>query len=132
VHRLQVMRLDAGRAQPMRAASVEPGTADQYGAAWTPAGDAITVGLEAAPSDRAGAVTLAVEDGGVTALAAPPRGFDLPLGWSSDGRALAARSFDGKSASAPGMETTVVVSTDGARRPVTGTGEIIVFGWVDA
>jgi hypothetical protein len=67
----------------------------------------------------------------VTALAAPARGFDLPLGWSSDGRALAARSFDGKSANAPGTETTVVVSTDGARRPVTGSGEIIVFGWVD-
>jgi len=131
VHRLQVMRLDGGRAQPVRAASVEPGAADQYGAAWTPGGDAITVGREATPSDRAGAVTLAVEDGGVTALAAPARGFDLPLGWSSDGRALAARSFDGKSANAPGTETTVVVSTDGARRPVTGSGEIIVFGWVD-
>jgi hypothetical protein len=131
VNRLHIVRLDQANTQPVRSPQ-QSMPADQYGAAWTPDGNAVTVGLEAAPGAPAGAVTLPVAGGETTSLPAPPRGFDRPLEWSPDGRTLAARSFDGNSASAPGTETTVVVSTDGARRPVTGSGEIIVFGWIDA
>jgi Tol biopolymer transport system component len=131
VNRLHIVRLDQANAEPVRT-PLQSAAADHYGAAWTPDGSAITVGIEAAAGTPAGAVTLPVAGGASTSLAAPPRGFDRPLEWSPDGSALAARSFDGNSASAPGTETTVVVSTDGERRPVTGSGDIIVFGWVDA
>jgi hypothetical protein len=69
--------------------------------------------------------------GGTPAALTPPaQGFDQPLAWDAAGDALAVRSFTGTSAANPGTETAVVVSTDGQRRPVTASGDILVFGWV--
>jgi hypothetical protein len=108
---------------------------EQLSPVWTPAGDGLTVGLEAFPDLSAAAVTLALDgtarDGaGEASLPAPPRGFDAPLGWSPDGRYLAARSFDGRDAFEPGRESLVVISPAGERATVAADSELIYIGWL--
>ena len=124
-YRLHVARLDG--AAPGRLGDDAAG--EQYGGAWRPAGDAVTVGQQPNGATGASAATLPLSGGAPTLLAAPPRGFDHPLTWSADGSALAVRSFDGTSAAAPGRESTAVI-VGGQRRVVSGPAEIIVFGWV--
>ena len=77
----------------------------------------------------AAAVTLSLDGGSELTLAGPERGFDAPLGWSPDGRYLAARSFDGSGSYAPGRESMVVISIDGVRLIVTARTELIFLGW---
>lgn len=124
-YRLHVARLDGSA--PGRLGADAAG--EQYGAAWRPAGDAVTVGQQPNGAPAASAATLPLSGSAPTLLTAPPRGFDHPLTWSADGSALAVRSFDGISAAAPGHETTAVI-VGGQRRVVSGPAEIIVFGWV--
>ncbi len=130
VHRLHVVRIEGVRVTPVPAAAAVPTSTDQYGAAWASDGSAVTVGREAAPDPRAGAIVVPLNGGQPVALAAPPRGFDRPLMWSADGKALVVHSFDGATANAPGTESTAVITSDGQRRVVTGSGDIIVFGWL--
>lgn len=123
-YRLHIARLDGSA--PTR---LGDGSGEQYGGAWRPNGDAVTVGQQPTTTPGASAATLPLSGGAPTLLTAPPRGFDHPLTWSGDGSALAARTFDGTSTAAPGRESTVVIAA-GQRRVVAGPAEIIVFGWL--
>lgn len=125
-YRLHVAKLTGGATSPTR---LGDGDTEQYGSAWRPNGDAVTAGQQPAANGYASAQTLPVANGSSTTLTPPPRGFDQPLGWSTDGTALAARSFDGTSSAAPGRETTIVIDA-GQRRVVSGRGDIIYFGWM--
>lgn len=127
VHRLHVVSTEDGR--PLDENRTSVATNEQFGPVWTPDGDAITVGQEAYPSTSAPAMTLS-GSGDAEPLPAPVAGFDVPLGWSPDGRYLVARSFDGVSAHEPGRESIVVISKEGARLPIEGRNEVIVIGWV--
>ena len=139
VHRVRVVGLRAGGdggAPELDA----PGAvlASQFSPVWTPDGGGLTVGVEAFPDERAAAVTIALGGDGApgggeggAALPAPERGFDAPLGWSPDGRWLAARSFDGSDASDPGRESLVVISPDGGTRAaIEASAELIWIGWL--
>ncbi|MDP6605626.1 MAG: hypothetical protein QF664_05140 [Dehalococcoidia bacterium] len=128
LQRLHVVSMTGGDAADV---SIRLATADsqQFAPVWDPAGGALTFGREPYPDATASAATLSLADGSVTALAAPERGFDAPLGWSPDGRYLAARSFDGRSAFEPGAESMVVISVDGQRHAVTAGSELIYIGW---
>ena len=127
VHRLRVVELVAGAVHGVAA---DAAAVEQFAPVWTPAGDGVTVGREAYPAANAAAVTLWLGGGRATSLAAPERGFDAPLGWSPDGRYLAARSFDGPGSFEPGRESMVVISTDRVRRAVTSRAEVIFLGWL--
>ncbi|MEE8422513.1 MAG: hypothetical protein V3S31_07025 [Dehalococcoidia bacterium] len=127
VQRLHVVSLSGGAVESVSAGD---GGAQQFAPVWDPAGVALTFGREPYPDATASAVTLQLADGSVTALAGPEQGFDAPLGWSPDGRYLAARSFDGRSAFEPGAESMVVISIDGERHAVTAGGELIYIGWM--
>jgi Tol biopolymer transport system component len=129
VHRLHVVSVDAAERMSGLGAG---GLVEQFSPVWTPAGDAVTVGREAYPAVTAAAVTLSLDGGSELALAAPERGFDAPLGWSPDGRYLAARSFDGPGSYEPGRESMVVISIDGVRRAVTARTELIFLGWLQS
>lgn len=128
VHRLRVVAIDGGEASAPAPPAALAG--DQFSPVWTPGGDGITVGRE--PGFGAGAppLTLSLGGGGAPALAAPGQGFDAPLGWSADGRYLAARSFEGRDASAPGRESLVVISSAGGRETVRAARELIFIGWL--
>ena len=136
VHRVWVVAL--GSEGEARAASPEqPGTvlSEQFSPVWTPDGRSLTVGVEAFPDITAAAVTLGIDgsadgDGVPRELPAPEQGFDAPLGWSPDGRYLAARSFDGRDASEPGRESLVVIAPGGERFAVTADSELIFIGWL--
>ena len=129
VHRLHVVAIADG----VELAAAGVGLAiegEQFSPVWTPAGDGITFGQEARVVRAAPAVTLPVGGGGAAPLAEPERGFDAPLGWSPDGRYLAARSFDGRDAYDPGRESLVVIAADGDRTTVSGATELIFIGWM--
>ncbi len=129
IHRLQVVSVDA--AERMNGVGAG-GLMEQFSPVWTPAGDAVTVGREAYPAVMAAAVTLSLDGGSELTLPAPERGFDAPLGWSPDGRYLAARSFDGSGSYEPGRESMVVISIDGVRRAVAARTELIFLGWLQS
>lgn len=129
VQRLVVARLDGGGARPVPGITDAQAAIDQVSPVWTPAGDAVTVGREANPGTSAAVATVTLDGGTSTTLAAPPRGFDAPLGWSPDGHFLVARSFDGPTTQAPGTETTVVIAAEGQRRIVAATSDVIFLGW---
>lgn len=127
VHRLRVIAVNDGME---RRVSGDPSSSvEQFAPVWTPNGNAVTVGLEAYPALSSSAVTISLS-GGEQILAGPERGFDAPLGWSVDGRYLAARTFDGTSSFDPGRESFVVISADGSRRPIGSRGELIFLGWL--
>ncbi len=129
VHRLHVATLAGGEAiRPASSAGVA--ATEQYGPVWRPGGGAITVGREAAASAATGALTLTLDgSAGPTELAAPAAGFDVPLGWSPDGRTLAARSFDGRNSADPGMEELTLIDASGARRAVRARSQVVFLGW---
>jgi hypothetical protein len=133
VYRLHVVALDGGGEVISGGAEAGP-LVEQFSPVWSPQGDAVTVGREAGIDEAAGATTLVLGDGAIRTLAAPERGFDVPLGWSPDGRYLAARSFDGVDATEPGRETLVVIDGDGGeagvRHTVTAASELIFLGWL--
>ena len=128
VQRLHVTPIDGG--EP-RIEARDGFVGDQFSPVWTPTGDGITFGQE--PGFLAGVapLTLRIEDGGEQGrLTAPEQGFDAPLGWSGDGRYLAARSFDGRDAYEPGRESLVVISSAGGRATVLADHELIFIGWL--
>lgn len=125
VHRLFVYSI-AGGGSPVAA----QGSSEQFAPVWDASGETLTFGREAYPAVAASAATISIADGSLTVLAAPQRGFDAPLGWSPDGRYLAARTFDGSSAYAPGAESLVVISVEGERLTVAGESELIFLGWI--
>ncbi len=129
VQRLHVTPLEGGGEPRIEAGDGFVG--DQFSPVWTPAGDGITFGQE--PGFAAGAAPLTLALGGTgeqSPLTAPERGFDAPLGWSADGRYLAARSFDGRDAYDPGRESLVVIAGAGGRTTVLAEHELIFLGWL--
>ncbi len=66
--------------------------------------------------------------GAERSLAAPPRGFDVPLAWSADGAYLAVRFFEGSSVTNPGRSWVMVVGGS-KRQTVAATSDIEVLGW---
>ena len=135
VYRAQVVALGGGSGGA-RAASL-PGvapTGEQYGPTWTPDGRAVAVGREPVQDGAAPVTLLRLAAGGADppTLAAPPRGFDVPVAWSPGGEYLAARTFDGVDSTNPGRESAVVIGADGARRAIPATGEVILVGWLSS
>lgn len=124
VYRTHVVSLADGKARTLAETLA---TADHFNPLWTPTGDALAVGQDA--QESRGAITV-LEEGKARLLAAPERGFDVPLSWSDGGTYLAVRSFDGVSATDPGNETTVVLGPEGARYLITAPGDVIFLGWV--
>jgi hypothetical protein len=117
----------------LRAASAAAaqGNADEFNPIWNPNGRDLTVGRLA--SGSAGAPALQMAAAGVGAersLAAPPRGFDVPLVWSADGGYLAVRFFEGSSVTNPGRSWVMVVGGS-KRQTVAATSDIEVLGWRD-
>lgn len=134
VHRAWVVALGAD-AEARTASPAAPGAvlSEQFSPVWTPDGGGLTVGVEAFPDLSAAAVTVALEgsdDDAPSELPAPTQGFDVPLGWSPDGRYLAVRSFDGRDAAEPGRESFVVLSPAGERFDVPAESELIFIGWL--
>jgi Tol biopolymer transport system component len=105
--------------------------ADEFNPIWHPNGQNLTLGR----IDRAGsspAVNLRAADGKLRALAAPQGGFDVPLSWSDDGGYLAVRSFEGSSATEAGASYVTVVGSEGSRRQLSSSSDLMVIGWLPA
>ena len=102
---------------------------EQYGPVWTPDGADLAVGQEPAGGTSA-PVALLRPGSTPTALAAPARGFDVPVAWSTGGTYLAARTFDGQNSTQAGRETAVVIAKNGTRYPLSAPGEVILVGWL--
>jgi len=117
--RAMVMDLASGKVTP----AAEAG-GDQFGPAWSPRG-ALSIG-EIAPD----AVTPGpARTNGQPTLPGPAAGFDVPAGWSPDGRFLAVRTFQGGSAAAPGSSALAVVGPNGFRKTLASQ-EVTFIGWV--
>ena len=88
-------------------------TRQALGSAWAPEGDTPRFGRE--PNASPGSVS-----------AQGPGGFDVPLGYSRDGRSLAVRHWSGPSFLTPGTPRLEIVSGSG-RQSLTGYTRF--FGW---
>lgn len=135
VYRAQIVSLDSR--EPVALAGVDAtgtpeGSAsvatEQYSPVWTPDGSGITVGQEAFVDESEPAVVLGL-DGSRTELVTPAFGFDVPIAWSTDGRYLAVRSFDGRNSVQPGLQRTEIVDREGARFAIDVPSEVIFLGW---
>lgn len=123
-HMLSLGDLEAGSSF----ADAAPG-GEQYGSAWLPDGSGVAVGQEATFEPGEAALVLGT-DGSTRYLPAPAQGFDVPLGWSGNGKFLAVRSFDGRNSVYPGIDTTVIIDViSGDRIPVRIPTEVIFIGW---
>jgi Tol biopolymer transport system component len=107
---------------------------DEFNPIWRPDGGGVTVGRLAPYAGSGSPVLQMALAGGPTtsALAAPPRGFDVPLSWSPDVAYLAVRFFEGDSVTNPGRSWVTVVGSDGARRTVSSNSDVEVLGWSDS
>jgi hypothetical protein len=138
VYRVRVVSLDTleditpadglDREATNEAMALSLAATEQYGPVWLPDGSGVAIGREPALGEPAAAVVLGV-DGSRETLPPPEQGFDVPLGWSEDGRYLAVRSFDGQGSAQAGFDTTVIVDRTGSRYPVRVASEVIFLGW---
>ncbi|MQC18080.1 MAG: hypothetical protein DWG80_03270 [Chloroflexi bacterium] len=132
VYRAQVIALES--LEPLKIGVPDGGVdgattaTEQYGPVWTPDGGALTVGQEAFTSAAQPAVVLGL-DGTRSELSTPSFGFDVPIAWSTDGRYLAVRSFDGRNSVQPGIQRTVIVDRKGPRIAIEVPSEVIFLGW---
>jgi hypothetical protein len=101
------------------------GGLEDTGIAWNPVTNIFAVGVVLGPPGSAPPAA-ARRDAEVVV---PPSGFDVPLAWSPDGRALAVRHFTGATTDAPGEASIAVVLAGGARVVITGDGPLDVAGW---
>jgi hypothetical protein len=85
------------------------------GAAWKPGGEPVFGREPAAPSISNFSQELTAG------------GFDVPLGFSTDGAALAVQHWTGTSFSEPGSGSFEIVASDGSRSPLSGYSRF--FGW---
>jgi hypothetical protein len=108
--------------------------ASYYAPLWEPSTGALTAGSLGGGllGGAADGVVLLGPDGALAALARPSEGFDVPLGWSHDGRWLAVRQFERANNVDPGVDTVTVIGLDGTRRLVEAEREVIVLGWTGA
>jgi hypothetical protein len=115
--------VDLGSSSPTPA-EAQSGPGDQLGPAFRPTSDELTVG---GPATGHAAALFAASGASLGAVGSPRAvGFDQPLGWSTDGRFLAVRQFDGASADDPGAASDVIVAPNGRRIAVAGS----FTGWV--
>ncbi len=117
------LRVDDGSRQ-----LVAKGKNDHFSPVWESDGDGIAVSQQPSPGTAAGAVQVA-GGGGEQALPAPETaGFDLPLGYSEDGKYLATRFVP---SDATGKQTLVIVASGGGERKTAETGgEPLFIGWL--
>ena len=117
--RAMVLDLASGRVAPAAAPQ-----GDQFGPAWSPRG-ALSIGEIAADA----ATPAPARTNGQPTLPGPEMGFDVPAGWSPDGRYLAVRTFQGGSATTPGSSVLAVVGPNGFRKTLASQ-EVTFIGWV--
>jgi hypothetical protein len=115
----RAMILDLRTGEATTAGVVE---ADEFSPVWN--GTSLSVGRLAGSRGVAWSA-----DSVATPLPPPDRGFDVPQGWSSSGRALVVRTFEGNSAVAPGRSVLNLLTEDGARVRVA-SGEVTFLGWI--
>jgi hypothetical protein len=129
-----VLDLDDGATNQLRAATASGSQADEFNPIWRPDGTGVTIGRLASNSAGGAPVLQMAAAGGpvVSALAAPPQGFDMPLAWSSDAGYLAVRFFEGNSVTNPGRSWVTVVGAEGMRQTVSRNSDVEVMGWVDS
>ena len=94
--------------------------------------DSVTVGrTPAAGESSAAALLVPLEEGTVEEVGpGPEQGFDVPVAWSSDGRYLAVRSFEGSSAAQPGRERLTIIEEGSGRNAVGEQGSLEFIGWL--
>jgi hypothetical protein len=129
-----VLNLSAGATNQLRAAAAPSSQGDEFNPIWRPDGTGITIGRLTSGA-AGGAPALQMAAAGATtvqSLAAPPRGFDVPLAWSSDAGYLAVRFFEGISVTNPGRSWVTVVGADGERQTVSPNSDVEVMGWADS
>ena len=129
-----VLDIGTGGANQLRASAAPNRGADEFNPIWRPDGAGITIG-RLTLNATAGAPVLALAATGgptVNSMAAPPRGFDVPLAWSGDAGYLAVRFFEGSSVTNPGRSWVTVVGADGQRQTVSPNSDVEVMGWVDS
>ena len=126
IYRAQVVTIEGGRALALPDTGA---SGEQYGPMWTPDGAALAVGQEPMTGPSA-PVALLRTGVNPNPLAAPARGFDIPVAWSAGGTYLAARTFDGRNSTNAGRESAVVIARSGERYPVSAPGEVILVGWL--
>ena len=132
-YRATVLDLGGNNSGPLlrAAAAAAPSDADEFNPIWNPNGRDLTVGRLTAQQSGAPALQMAAAGAGAErSLAAPPRGFDVPLAWSADGGYLAVRFFEGNSVTNPGRSWVMVVGGS-KRQTVAATSDIEVLGWRD-
>jgi hypothetical protein len=108
--------------------AVEPLTGDgvaAFGPVWSADGR-LALGLLDEASGR-GSLEL-WQNGTITHIAGPQRGFDVPLSFTSDG--FVVRAFDGSSAAAPGRSSLVFIGAQGKRQNIAN-GEVTYLGWTN-
>jgi hypothetical protein len=129
-----VLDLGDGATNQLRAAAAPSSQADEFNPIWRPDGTGVTIGRLASNLAGGAPVLQMAAAGGpvVSALAAPPQGFDVPLVWSSDAGYLAVRFFEGDSVTNPGRSWVTVVGADGKRQTVSPNSDVEVMGWVDS
>ncbi len=106
------MALEGAMRQDLRAADAS----QSLGVAWRPGSEQATFGREPFASSS-----------GPGAQALTAAGFDVPLGYSADGRGLAVQHWDGPSFAQPGEGSFELVAENGSRRPIEGASRF--FGW---
>jgi len=128
-----VLDLNAGAVAGLKATGLSNSQSDDFNPIWRPDGN-VTIGRLTRNSDEGAPVLQMASNGGPAAspLAAPPRGFDVPLVWSSDGGYLAVRHFEGSSTTNPGRSWVNIVGVDGGRFTVSPNSDVEVLGWVDS
>lgn len=105
--------------------------APALGAIWQPQGRGLTLALVA--SDGRALQTLAA-DGSVypARVPSPSGGYDVPLGWSPDGRFLAVRHLTGSDLQRLTGERLDILIENGGRATVEGAGPVSFAGWLPA
>jgi len=104
-----------------------------YSPVWSADSRAVAYGVANSADRRRSAVNRAGADGAdMSPLNAPANdGFDIPLGWSQDGRFLAVRALFGSSASEITGENLVVIESATARRAsVVAAGYVQFVAWL--
>jgi Tol biopolymer transport system component len=106
--------------------SVGMAGSDAFSPRWDAAGNLVLGQLADGAASTAAEV---IGQGSTLTLAAPQRGFDVPLAIDAHGGGIAVRSFDGASTANPGRAVLTVIDKYGARHEIAA-GEVTFLGWI--